>query len=44
MKPDKKIIFEIGQAVAEIRGVRGCLFWTPAPVLTNQIPDPAPGQ
>ena len=27
-----------------IRGVRSQLFWTPAPVLTNQTPDPAPGQ
>ena len=26
----------------ETRGVR--LFWTPAPVLTNQAPDPTPGQ
>ena len=26
------------------RGVRNRLFWTPAPVLTNQTPDPAPGQ
>ena len=24
------------------RGVRSRLFWTPAPVLTNQTPDPAP--
>ena len=24
-------------------GVRSRLFWTPAPVLTNQTPDPAPG-
>ena len=26
------------------RGVRSRLFWTPAPVLTNQTLDPAPGQ
>ena len=26
------------------REVRSRFFWTPAPVLTNQTPDPAPGQ
>ena len=32
--------------MAQSRGVRSRLFWTPAPapVLTNQTPDPAPGQ
>ena len=27
---------------SDCRGVRSRLFWTPAPVLTNQTPDPAP--
>ena len=33
-----------GTSLACARGVRSRLFWTPAPVLTNQTPDPAPGQ
>ena len=35
---------EVNKQVDGIRGVRSRLFWTPAPVLTNQTPDPAPGQ